>query len=93
MAAVTGFDWDKANRAKCEKHGVSVAEIESLFSRPVLVVPDRGHSQSEERIRAIGKKPKGPVHIHRLHHPRTWRQALHSADQRAIYAQKGSTPL
>ena len=26
--AVSGFDWDDGNRAKCEKHGVSITEIE-----------------------------------------------------------------
>lgn len=28
-----GFDWDSGNRAKCTKHGVSVATIESIFER------------------------------------------------------------
>jgi uncharacterized protein len=54
-----GFDWDAGNRAKCEKHGVSVAEVEGLFSRPLLIIPDASHSQSEERLRAIGKTASG----------------------------------
>ena len=29
---VQGFDWDGGNRAKCQKHGVSIAEIEALFA-------------------------------------------------------------
>jgi uncharacterized DUF497 family protein len=29
-----GFDWDKGNRVKCEKHGLSVLAIEDLFTRP-----------------------------------------------------------
>ena len=32
---VAGFDWDTGNRATCHKHGVSVAEVEGLFSRPL----------------------------------------------------------
>ena len=56
---VGGFDWDAGNRAKCEKHGVSVAEVEGLFSSPLLLVPDASHSQSEERLRAIGKTASG----------------------------------
>ena len=32
-----GFDWDLGNRAKCSKHGVSVATIESIFEREVHV--------------------------------------------------------
>jgi uncharacterized DUF497 family protein len=57
--SVAGFDWDKGNRAKCEKHGVSVAEVEGLFGRPVLIVPDAAHSRGEERLRAIGKTAGG----------------------------------
>jgi hypothetical protein len=56
---IAGFDWDAGNRAKCEKHGVSVAEVEGLFSRPLLIIPDTSHSQSEERLRAIGKTTSG----------------------------------
>ena len=56
---VGGFDWDAGNRAKCEKHGVSVAEVEGLFSSPLLLIPDASHSQSEERLRAIGKTASG----------------------------------
>ena len=56
---VGGFDWDAGNRAKCEKHGVSVAEVEGLFSSPLLLIADASHSQSEERLRAIGKTASG----------------------------------
>ena len=52
---VAGFDWDAGNRSKCRKHGVSTAEIESLFHSPIAVVPDPRHSKSEERFKAIGK--------------------------------------
>ena len=52
---LSGFDWDAGNRAKCQKHGVSVAEIEALFAESLLIVPDAAHSQVEPRIRAIGK--------------------------------------
>jgi hypothetical protein len=54
-----GFDWDKGNRAKCEKHGLSVSAIESLFARPIAILPDAAHSQSERRFRAIGRTDKG----------------------------------
>jgi uncharacterized protein len=40
-----GFEWDDANRQKCRKHGVSGAEIESLFSGVVFIAPDIAHSQ------------------------------------------------
>jgi predicted DNA binding CopG/RHH family protein len=31
----SGFQWDGANRDKCQKHGVAIAEIEDFFERPV----------------------------------------------------------
>jgi uncharacterized protein len=52
---LAGFDWDSGNRAKCQQHGVSVAEIEALFSSPLLIVPDATHSKTETRIRGLGK--------------------------------------
>lgn len=54
-----GFDWDSGNRKKCQKHGVSIAEIESLFSRVVKIAPDLQHSLTEERFKAIGKTDTG----------------------------------
>jgi uncharacterized DUF497 family protein len=54
-----GFDWDDGNRDKCQKHGVSIREIERLFERTVLIGPDVAHSTEEQRFRAIGTTPKG----------------------------------
>jgi uncharacterized DUF497 family protein len=54
-----GFDWDRGNRAKCEKHGLSIAAIESLFASPLAILPDAAHSQRENRFRAIGRTEKG----------------------------------
>ena len=53
-----GFDWDSGNRAKCQKHGVSIAEIESLFLGMPLVAPDVLHSGKEQRFRAAGRTIK-----------------------------------
>jgi len=51
-----GFDWDEANREKCQKHGVSRAAVESLFTGAgVAVLPDAAHSRQEQRFRAIGR--------------------------------------
>ena len=55
----TGFEWDRGNRKKCQAHGVSIAEIEDLFTRPVMVLPDPVHSHAETRMRAIGKTQEG----------------------------------
>ncbi len=54
-----GFDWDKGNRAKCQKHGVSIAEVEELFSRPLLILPDAMHSETEARLWGISKTASG----------------------------------
>src|ERR1700676_2213260 len=54
-----GFDWDHANREKCQQHDVSIREIESTFERPIAVVPDPAHSGREERFKAIGKTADG----------------------------------
>ena len=54
-----GFDWDRGNRVKCQKHGLSIATIESLFIRPLAIIPDAAHSSKEHRFRAIGHTDKG----------------------------------
>jgi hypothetical protein len=54
-----GFDWDRGNRPKCEKHGLTSAAIESCFARPLAILPDEAHSQHEKRFRAIGRTDKG----------------------------------
>jgi len=52
---VVGFDWDAGNQDKCQRHGVSIAVIESLFHGPIAVFPDPAHSDREERFKAIGR--------------------------------------
>lgn len=56
---ISGFDWDSGNRSKCLKHGVSITEIEALFYNPILIIPDTAHSQTEDRMRGIGKTQDG----------------------------------
>ena|SRR5882672_2972788 len=53
-----GFDWDRGNRSKCQKHGVSIVEIESMFYGAPLVGPDVRHSGKEQRLRAVGLTAK-----------------------------------
>ena len=53
---IDGFNWDEGNREKCQKHGVSIPEIESLFKDNLLTVLfDKKHSDTEERLIAVGK--------------------------------------
>lgn len=55
----SGFDWDRANRAKCQKHGVSVDTIERIFSGGLMIFPDDAHSLAEQRFRGIGYSEQG----------------------------------
>jgi uncharacterized DUF497 family protein len=59
MEGIAGFDWDNGNRAKCLKHGVSIAEIESLFEGNPALKADIDHSHSEVRVRAVGRARTG----------------------------------
>ena len=52
---VSGFDWDDGNRAKCQKHGVSIADIEALFTGSPRIAPDPRHSADEDRLIAVGR--------------------------------------
>jgi uncharacterized protein len=61
---VQGFDWDDGNRAKCQEHGVSIAEIEALFMNAPRIAPDPKHSDDEDRMIAVGRTNAGrPVFV------------------------------
>jgi uncharacterized DUF497 family protein len=57
--AVAGFDWDDGNHVKCQKHGVSIAEIEALFRGGPLVAPAPKRSDTEDRMIAVGRTAAG----------------------------------
>jgi len=58
-----GFEWDAGNRAKCQSHGVSIAEIEALFQNGPRIAPDPKHSK-EDRMIAVGRTRAGrPVFV------------------------------
>ena len=55
LGKITGFDWDKGNARKNQKHGVSTSEAEQvLFNIPVLFLDDLRRSQLETRYHALG---------------------------------------
>ncbi len=60
---VSGFDWDEGNRAKCQKHGLSIAQIEALFTHSPRIAPDREHSADEDRLIAVGRIAGRPVFV------------------------------
>lgn len=61
---IEGFNWDRGNRDKCQKHGVSLEEIEEIFVNGPRVAPDLKHSADEQRFIAIGRTGEGrPVFV------------------------------
>jgi hypothetical protein len=59
LETVAGFDWDAGNLQKCQKHGVSIGEIEALLSSDPGVAPDPDHSAQEDRFIAVGRNSTG----------------------------------
>ena len=57
--AIRGFDWDRGNRDKCQEHGMSIEDIEAVFARPVVILPDKENPSGESRLKAIGTTPGG----------------------------------
>ena len=56
FSRVTGFDWDRGNALKNDRHGVTMLEAEQIFFfTPLVVTPDERHSQGEPRLRALGQ--------------------------------------
>jgi hypothetical protein len=97
---VDGFDWDEGNRAKCQKHGVSIREIEDLFVLSPRIAPSLAHSREEDRLIAVGRTSAGrPVFVaftmrtknmHRLIRPVSARY-MH-AKEIASYEKENSAP-
>jgi uncharacterized protein len=56
---LSGFDWNAANRTHCQQHGVSIAEIETLFRDGPRVAPDLRHVHLEDRLIALGRTARG----------------------------------
>lgn len=58
--AFSGFVWDGANRPKCQRHGVSISEIEYVLGHArSLMIPDHKNSREERRYIAIGRTRAG----------------------------------
>jgi uncharacterized DUF497 family protein len=54
-----GFDWDDGNRSKCEKHGMTIADIEHVVVQQTTLLVPSPKGGDEERIMAIGRTPEG----------------------------------
>ena len=60
MVTVAGLEWDAGNWAKCQKHGVSIDEIEQFFTVAPRYAPDVNHSTpAEECFVAVGRNRSG----------------------------------
>jgi uncharacterized DUF497 family protein len=59
-ASFSGFEWDDGNRLKCQKHGVSIDEIEYVLAHAeTLITPAAEQHRSESRFLAIGRTQLG----------------------------------
>src|SRR5690606_13536811 len=65
MSVFAGVEWDAGNLAKCQKHGVSIDEIEQVFGGTPRYAPDLLHSTAaEQRFVAVGRNRTGrPVFV------------------------------
>jgi hypothetical protein len=59
MDLPSGLDWDDGNLTKCQKHGVSIEEIELPFRSAPYVGRDERHSEQEDRYVAVGRTGAG----------------------------------
>lgn len=60
LAGIEGFDWDEGNaRKSLDKHDVSQAEAEQIFSAHPLIAKDFKHSAQETRFQALGVTNEG----------------------------------
>ena len=80
------FDWDKANRAHCQKHGVSIAEIEELLRGTPRVAPDLKHAHLEDRLIAVGRTARGrPLFVAFTLRDRFGQPAIHPVSARYMH--------
>ncbi len=84
---VTGFDWDSGNHTKCQNHGVSIAELEELFTNDVYVAPVPIRPDSEDRFIAIGRNQTGrPLFVAFTLRTRDDRQLIRPISARHMHA-------
>jgi uncharacterized DUF497 family protein len=86
---VSGFDWDEGNREKCQQHGVSIAEIEDLFTQSPRIAPDPRHSGDEDRLIAVGRTKAGrPVFMAFTIRTKSRRRLIRPVTARYMHAQE-----
>lgn len=59
LSKVERFEWDQGNLGHIKKHGVNYRECEGVFfNKPLIITPEKTHSQTEERFRVYGQTNK-----------------------------------
>lgn len=60
LAKISGFDWDRGNARKNDKHAVDQSEAEEVFfNHPLLMLEDLRHRDQETRFHALGRTLEG----------------------------------
>lgn len=88
-----GFDWDDGNRTKCQKHGVSIAEIEGLFVHGPGIAPDPKHSADEDPINCGRENKRGKASIRGIHAAHDEWSPPDPPGDRSVYACQGDCSL
>ena len=60
LSRLEGFDWDRGNIQKnWQRHRVAFYECEEVFFHEPVIVPNPGHSATEQRYYALGPTVRG----------------------------------
>jgi uncharacterized DUF497 family protein len=89
MERFAGFDWDSGNRSKCQKHGVSIDEIELILSGGPRIAPDIKHSDLEDRYVAVGRGSRGkPVFVVFVYRIKDGQQLIRPVSARYMHSKE-----
>ena len=81
-----GFDWDEGNIGHCQKHGLTIAEIEAALRGEAFVAPDVKHSGAEDRFLAIGRdKNMRPFFIVYTYRTRAGKRLIRPVSARSMH--------
>jgi uncharacterized DUF497 family protein len=86
MLTFSGFDWDDGNREKCQKHGVSIAEVEALLGSNPRIAPALKHSDEEDRYIAVGRNSEGrPIFVAFMYRMQSTRRLVRPISARYMH--------
>ena len=75
--------------ARGQKHGVTIAEIEALFSEPLLIVPGCNAFEIRDSDSGARQDQRGPNDFFGVYDTAKGWSTSGSADERALYACEG----